>query len=327
MSTDLPRGAPTGPLSPEDVERNKDKLDLRPNVSFVSTHIGRYEEGLASIFRRVPSDKAKQWAEGLKINESAGEIINPQLNPGLARAILSRMPQALIDASTLETIDYTVFGQGSDRIPVPGFDEQGKLDQKKIQLVPLQEFPRAGDHPGRVLVGISNGVTIYPTAIPESVSHHPRAIFLYQAHVMLHEFFHTVEMLRRAPEHRRELKFEVDSKEFTFEEWWDAFDALMLSGEEPDAVSRYAGTYTDTLTQQVKDEDPVKYTKGLAEQICETFVAYQLGIISNDKGWTDFRSESFGNVKMEQKFVEGTSKAANKKWLLMDKLCRSSLLQ
>ena len=42
----------------------------------------------------------------------------------------------------------------------------------------------------------------------------------------------------------------------------------------------------------------------VAEQICETFVAYQLGIISNNKGWTNFRTESFGNVVQLKKFLK-----------------------
>jgi hypothetical protein len=176
------------------------------------------------------------------------------------------------------------------------------------------------------LVGVSTGEKIYPTPIPISVSEDKRAVYLYQIHVFLHEFFHTIELLRRKPEEKSKILLEVDGQNFTFNDWWLAFEELILSGIEPQCVSSYANTYFDDLNQESKSADYDKFTIALAEQICETFVAYQFGIISNNEGWKNFKSESFGNIQQLKKFVKKESESANLKWVLMDKLCRSNII-
>lgn len=195
-----------------------------------------------------------------------------------------------------------------------------------LVTVPVEEFPREQDHPSRILVGASSGDVIYPTPIPASVSENERAVFLYQVHVFLHEFFHTIDYPRRDPSVRGKVVLEVDGDQFTFQDWWEAFEQLLLSGAEPNPVSSYANVYSDSLNQETKSNDPRKFAQAVAEQICETFVAYQLGIISNDEGWTDFKAESFGNQKQYGKQILKTAPAANLKWVLMDKLCRARVI-
>lgn len=154
-----------------------------------------------------------------------------------------------------------------------------------------------------------------------------KAVYLYQIHVLLHEFFHTVDYPRRDPEERSKILLQVDGKQFTFQDWWLAFEELILSGIEPQCVSSYANTYFEDLNQKTKKSDYNKFTHALAEQICETFVAYQLWIISNDEGWTNFKIENFGNIVQLEKQLKDESKSANLKWILMDKLCRAMVIK
>lgn len=309
----------------EKVEANKDKLDLKPNIDFVSLNKYKFEKGLDAIYQREPDDDSKVWSEGIAFS-GTDDIVSPQVSLNECKQLLARMPKSLIEMSKLQTVDYHTFGNVRV-IPVPGFDEQGNLDSKKVQLVPVDEFPREGDHPSRILVGVSTGDKIYPTPIPKSVSEDEKAVFLYQVHVLLHEFFHTIDYPRRSPEERSKILLEVDGQQFTFQDWWMAFEELILSGNEPQCVSSYANTYFNDLNQETREADYNKFTHALAEQICETFVAYQLGIISNDEGWTDFKKESFGNVSQLTKQVKEESESENLKWILMDKLCRTSVIK
>jgi len=309
----------------EKIEANKDKLDLRPNLKFVVRNLEIFENALFRIFKRKVSKDSLKWSQNLNFF-GVEDIVLPQVEPEECRSILARMPEVLIKLSNLENIDYHTFGN-KKVIPVPGFDEMGNFDPSKVQLAPVDEFPRDGDHPSRILVGVSNGFDIFPTTIPPSVSESNRAIYLYQVHVLLHEFFHSVELLIRDVEQRSEILLEVDDQKFTFQDWWSAFEELILSGIEPLGVSYYANTYSDVLNNEIKKTDEKKFTHALAEQICESFVAYQLGIISNKQGWTDFRSESFGNVEQLSKFIKCEALSANLKWQLMDKLCRAKIVE
>jgi len=225
----------------------------------------------------------------------------------------------------LKEVSYHTFGNVK-KVPVPGYDDDGNLDTSKVELVPVDEFPRPIDHPTRILVGVSNGTQIFPTPIPPTISKNPEAIKMYQIHVFLHEFFHTLDYKRRSPEERSKIQLEVDGQKFTFQEWWSAFEELILSGVEPGAISSYAETYSHQLNQGFAGENEKKYTNAIAEQICETFVAYTLGIISNNQGWNNFQNESFGNVTQLEKYLKGDAPAANLKWVLMDKLCRAEVI-
>jgi hypothetical protein len=51
-----------------------------------------------------------------------------------------------------------------------------------------------------------------------------------------------------------------------------------------------------------------------------------LNIQANPDGWTDFKSESFGNTEQLRKYQAWESSAANQKWLLIDKLCKSTVI-
>lgn len=309
----------------EKIEKNKDKLDLKPNIDFVSQHKDTYETGLARILEREPSPEAQEWIDGIEfIGEQ--DIVDPQVHPEDVRKILSVMPGSLIKLSKLKTVSYHTFGNPRV-IPVPGFDDDGNLDQRKITLAPVDEFPGPGEHPSRVLVGVSTGDVIYPTPIPESVSKDKAAVYLYQTHVLMHEFFHTLDYPRRNPEARAGILLETDGGQFTFQDWWKEFEELILSGKEPKPVSNYASTYEDSLNQEFAEQDYKKFSSALAEQICESFVAYQLGIISNREGWKNFRSESFGNEEQKDKFQQNKAKSANLKWELIDRLCRAKLLK
>jgi hypothetical protein len=335
------------------IEEKKDRLDLRPNIDFVEKNIGYFEDGFAEMLNRKVTKEAKKWVEGVKF-KGEEDVVKPQVMPEECRSILMRMPESLREISKLERVNYHLFDSGINLIPVPGYDENGNFVSAEVESVYPKDFPRIkslpylvyrwrksddlykftgkletaeeSDHPSRVLVGVSNGREIFPTPLTSHVHENGRARYLYQVHVFLHEFFHTVDYVRRSPEERAKISLEVDGQEFTFQEWWEAFEELILSGIEPGCISSYANTYAGDLNQETKDNDYKKFTAALAEQICETFVAYQLGIIANDDGWKEFKSESFGNTKQLEKYIMSEANSANLKWLLMDKLCRAKVL-
>lgn len=302
------------------IEANKNKLDLKPNIDFVSDNKLKFEAGLNAILQRESDEKSISWSEQITFN-GTDNIVVPQVYLEECKQILARMPKSLIEMSKLQIIDY----QYSNEIPVPIFNEQG--DFENVEWVDVDSFPRENDNKSRIMVGYSTGDKIYPTPIPKSISEDERAVYLYQVHVLLHEFFHTIDYPRRKLEDRSKILLEVDGKQFTFEDWWLAFEELILSGNELQCVSSYANTYFDELNEETRELDYEKFTTALAEQICETFVAYQLDIISNDEGWTDFKSHSFGNVLQLENYMKRESESANLKWVLMDKLCRANVLK
>ena len=306
-------------------EQNKNKLDLKPNVDFVTRHAKIFEQGYKTILERTPDQEALEWADKIEFT-GTDDIVEPQVYPEDVKKILARMPKALIQLSKLKSVSYHTFGHPRV-IPVPGFDEEGNFDRKKVNLVPVDEFPRKDDHPSRILVGVSDGKKIYPTPIPETVSKDKRAVFLYQIHVLIHEFFHTVDYPRRTPGAREEILLETDGQQFTLQNWWEEFEELILSGKEPICVSSYANTYKDDLnTETAKKDYNDKFTSAIAEQMSESFVAHQLGIVSNDEGWTEFKKESFGNEEQRTKFTDSQTPSANLKWQLIDKLCRAKVI-
>jgi len=302
------------------IEAKKNTLDLRPNIQFVLDHIGIYEKGIKALLARIPSKEAIDWAEKIEICDIENMVM-PQVSPKDIHDIVARMPESLRKLSTLEYVLY------NPNIPVPGFDELGNLDPKKIEVIPESDFPRPSDHPSRILVGQSNGEGIFPSPIPASVCEDERARWIYQVHVFLHEFFHTIDYKRRGEGVKDTVLLQTDGVEFSLGDWWKEFEDVLLLGEEPKSISMYASIYANDLTREVQGADPAKFTRAVAEQICETFVAYQLGIISNHEGWTDFQNESFGNRKQKELFETGKAKSANRKWELMDTLCRASVIQ
>jgi hypothetical protein len=125
---------------------------------------------------------------------------------------------------------------------------------------------------------------------------------------------------------RKDVRLSYNNQEFTLDDWWNEFSELILSEIEPSSISYYASTYKATLNKETKNEWGWQFDHALWEQIAESFVAYMLNIQTNPEGWTDFKSESFGNVEQLRKYQSGESRAANQKWLLIDKLCQSTVI-
>lgn len=294
----------------EQEEQKPDMLNLLPNVAFVERHLDIYQKGLDVLLARKNQEMDVDFE--LKGSASDGQIPVERI-----KALLQAMPDALKSISHLKNVVYY------NLVIVPVLNQDGAFES--AEFVPLDDFPREQDHPSRVMVGsTTTDGQISMVPIPATVSENARAVSFYQDHVFLHEFFHTLENARRSPTLREEIVFASEGREFSFQEWWQDFEELILSGREPKFVSRYAQSYAADLTQEVKAASPDKFTHALAEQICECFVAYCLNIISNDEGWTDFKKETFGNSLPLHDELDG---AMNEKWRLMDRLWNATLVR
>ena len=283
----------------ESVERNKNKLDLAPMIEFVAGNIAAYTQGLQGLLNSPKTEESQRFADAVKF-EDLEKIIEPQVSPEEIRGILSVMPPSLVRLSKLETVGYI------GMIPVPIYDAEGNFSGE-AEWVDPNEFPRSSDHPSRILVGLSNGSMIYQTPIPKSVSANEGAVKLYQVHVFFHEFFHTIEVLRRDPEKRKAVLLEYSGKQFTFQDFWDDFEKLCLKeGNKP--VSKYASTYAGQLNQATKASDADKFARAIGEQMGEAFVGYMLGILPNDQGYVNFKEAHPAVYK------------------LMDKICKAKVL-
>lgn len=121
----------------------------------------------------------------------------------------------------------------------------------------------------------------------------------------MHEFFHTVGYGARKVEERRSVYLINSStkEEYTFQDWWIQYENLILSGREPDLISKYASNYSAQLDLETIINSPDKFELAIAEQICETFAAYMLGIVPNDDDWVYFREENFGNSVARYRYV------------------------
>ena len=193
------------------------------------------------------------------------------------------------------------------------------------ESVLVDKFPRQNDHPTRMLIGCTSptGETIYQTAIPTSVSENHEAGWFYQIHVFLHEFFHTVELPRRNPADQEKV---ILNSRFTLEDWWNEWVELFARNREPGFITPYAAAYAEDLTEEARVSRPKKHAEALAEQMCEVFVAYRLGVAPNDAGWTDFLSESFGNTHQKKKASGMPGHIpASEKGVLMRRLCDATL--
>ena len=310
-------GIPTPP-TPEQIRKEKDKLDLRPAVEFVESNIDLFQKGVEVIRRREPSLYAREWGHRLQfprhemITKSEPEVVTgPHVDAGEVRELLMRMPEVLLALSKLEKFSY----EYADEVMVPRVDEKtGALAGLVSPWPKLKYFKPGEEDKSRVAVGytVYTAETIYTTALPETVYKDEAAARLYQTHVALHEFFHTVEfpIFRDEANKQKDVTLETDGKKFTFREWWGEFEDLMLSrGEKP--VSRYAATYGRTLNRAAKRSKSKKldFLTAVEEQVAEAFVAYQLNTISNDEKWIDFK------------------KARPEMWRLMDRLCRAKLIR
>ena len=310
-------GIPTPP-TPEQIRKEKDKSDLRPAIKFIESNANLFQKGIDDILRREPSKFAQEWGHRLTfprhemITKSEPKVATgPHVGAGEVRELLMRMPETLLALSKLDKFSY----EYADEVMVPRFDEKtGALAGLVSPWPKLKNFKPEEEDKTRVAVGytVYTAETIYTTALPETVYQDEAAARLYQAHVALHEFFHTVEfpIFRDEPNKEKDVRLETDGKGFTFREWWREFEDLVLSrGEKP--VSRYAATYGRTLNRAAKRSKSKKleFLTAVEEQVAEAFVAYQLNIISNDEKWTDFKE------------------ARPEMWRLMDRLCRAKLIR
>lgn len=282
------------------VEKNKEKLNLKPCIDFVARYISNYEEGLNKLLAQPISNESKAFADSKAFNDLEA-LVEPQLHPEEIKRIISVMPEPLIRLSKLTNVTYERI------IPVPIYDKDGNFS-RNVELVDHTEFPRPQDHPSRILVGRSNGTGIYLNPIPAIVSNNEEAVKIYQTHVFLHEFLHTIDYPRRNEQLRKAVLLECNGKMFTLQDLWESFERLYLSkGNKP--VSRYAGNYSDKLNNAIKTEYPGEFDSAVGEQICESFAGYMLGIISNDDGDVNFK------------------KAHPEEYKLIDSICRANVLK
>lgn len=288
----------------EGVEKRKDRMNLTPSIDFVKNHLELFLRNLGRLFEKPISEQASAWSKTILFSGEE-DVQGRQIMPHEIRHLLERMPSVLVELSRLEAVGYAT------KIPVPGFAPDGNWDNK-AEWVAEADFPRKQDHPGRVLVGLTNetGDTIFPTPIPKSASEHDDAVRVYQILVFLHEFFHSIERAIRSPGEREKIILEVDGKRFSFQNWWECWENLFSDGIESRAISRYASNYAEELTEDARWNKNEIFTPALAEQIAEAFVAYLINIIPNDQEITDFRQ----------------AKEHPWKWRLMDKLCRANVV-
>lgn len=281
----------------ERIERNKDKTDLRRALAFVEAHIDQYQANVDRFLIGEGYPESKVWADGIEIvNVTEDDTL--QITPEEIRRLFAHISPNLTRLSKLKAVDFTF----QDRVIIPGFDEEGNLDQTKITLAIAKDFPQADQHPYRLLIGHteSNGSKIRPFAIPKSVSSDPHAVKLYQFHVMLHEFFHTIESTLRTDESAGKVFL---SEGRSFADW--KRDYLRSLEQEPLLTSEYSEVYRDRLFDEdgklKADLSPYEY--GVCEDQAEAFVASHFDMISNPRGYTSFSNELFGNLHPEAQLL------------------------
>lgn len=280
-------------------EEKKNKLDLRPALEFVQKHIHSYETGFHSLMEKPVTGGMIPDVSYMETNLLVGDT--PQIMPSVMKEIMGRLPRSVLELSQLTTVNF----ESTATVPVPVFNDTGTW--VSVEMVPVSKFPRHGDHPSRILIGRSTGKVIYPSALPASVYGGDRARWFYQLHVFLHEFFHTVEYLRRNTEVRQAIKLVGEKNTFTFEDWWQKWENFFASASKMKFSTRYAATYGDSLTQEVRERDPALFTRAVAEQICESFAGYILGIAPNDDDNPKFSDHSPGT------------------WILIDELASAEI--
>lgn len=285
--------------NPEHTENNKNKTDLRRALTFVETHLDQYQANVDRFLIGEGYSESKAWADGVEIvNVTEDDTL--QITPEETRRLFAHISPNLIRLSKLKAVDFTF----QDRVIIPGFDEEGNLDKTKITLAIAKDFPQADQHPSRLLIGHTenDGSKIRPFAIPKSVSSDSRAVKLYQLHVMLHEFFHTIELPRRGDEKSSKVILNVSTGR-TFADW--SRDYLSSLGEEKFLTSEYSEVYRDELFDNqgriLKGMTP--YDDPVREDMAEAWVASHFDIISNPRGYTSFSNESFGNPHPEKQLL------------------------
>lgn len=261
-----------------------DRLNLRPALDFIATH-GDIYEGFVHDLMTLPSVAINAVDEFTTLDEHlVGDSVHVTGDEALE--IFSRLPASFQKLSMLQNINYHF----ARMIPVPIFEEGGEW-KEAVEIVEESKFPReaANDHPHRILIGRCDGTMIYPSALPVCVHDSVRVRWMYQLHVMLHEFFHTIEFLRRDSAIAQKIILRSGANLYTFHDWWHKWEDLFRTPLRPLCPTRYAQTYVDALTAETPQGE---FTRALAEQVCESFVGYVMGIVPNDEDDTSFKHHS-----------------------------------
>lgn len=297
------------------VENRKERMNMQPNLAFIETHKVHFAANVESYLQGEISEFSTQWANNVATENTITDNTS-QLEAAFARNLLAHLPEGLQKVSHLKVIDY----EWQKNVAVPKFDDEGIF--VGAQLPSIEEFNAGEYHKTRVLTGYTkpDGTTIKPTHIPKEVSNDSEAIRLYQAHVLLHEFFHTVEALLRSEEAAKKLLLRTGR---TFADWTKDF--LESLAEEKQHTSNYAGVYRDAIYDDTGKIRPAITSHDFAvrEQMAEAFVAYLLDIISNPEGYTSFQSQSFGNTHAEKELL--LHGGQSKRYGLMKELCDAHL--
>jgi hypothetical protein len=171
------------------IEANKDNLDMAPAIDFVEKNLDIYQAWLDAMLEKEPSPQALAFAKWIQIIWEE-DIIEPQIGITEARELLARLPETLLKISQMTTIDfhYSKDAQwnGYPIIPIPKFNERWDFEGEVTQLnpsnfprkiwnnyicynkgIPTTEIATEDDHLTRILVGVSNGFSIFPTPLPE----------------------------------------------------------------------------------------------------------------------------------------------------------------
>lgn len=289
-------------LSPEEVEKNKDLMDLKPNLSYVKNHIEGYRLALQKLRTFQPHNEVKERLAAVKISDVTHDY-TLQLAPEEAIELLSHLPAEILKISGLTELNY----QYQRFVPIPKFNTEGFFEGCE-GLVSADIFPKETSedgsvveyHPSRILIGNEYQGVIRPSYLPSTVCDDPEAVKMYQIHVLLHEFFHTIEERFRSNEAAEKLVMHLpDGTATTFGAWRRRFIETQIT-EEPGYTSSYAKTYSDKIKKGVNLEE-----YAVAEQLCETFVAFILDRAPNDTGYSTFSACDFGNKNTAQLLLEG----------------------
>lgn len=286
------------------IEKNKDRTNLRSALIFVEDNLDQYKANVARFFAADIFPESWALAQNIQF-ANVDDSVPLQITPHETQALIAHIAPSLIRLSALKTIDF----RHHAKVLVPNFADDGNLDPQKACRggVPADEFVREADqyHPERILIGLTanDAQTIFPTAIPPTVSADPEAVRLYQLHVMLHELFHTIEMPRRNEQAAQKLSFR-DSSGRTFADW--SREYLESLSQERLLTSAYSSVYHDRLFDGNGNvlASVTPYDFALREDMAEAWVASHFDIISNPHGYTSFRSFPFGNEHPQQELLQ-----------------------
>lgn len=302
-------------LHAELIEQRRERMNMRPNLAFIETHKTQYAANVNRYLSGEVSSFSRQWANAIVMLEPLNDQ-TLQLEPDFACELLAHLPEGIQRVSLLQGIDY----EWQKNVAVPTFNDEGIFSG--AELPGIEEFKAGEYHKTRVLTGYTqpDGTVIKPTHIPSEVSDDTDAVRLYQAHVLLHELFHTVEVMLRTEETAKKLQIHPGR---TFADW--ANDFLESLRTEKQHTSNYAGVYHDSIYDEHGNlrSTVTAYDYAVREQMAEAFVAYLLDIISNPEGYTSFQNQSFGNTHPEQELLRHGGQS--KRYGLMKELCHAPL--